>query len=104
MTLIDPFAIAVTIPLCAQDATSDYEAELCVVIGKIGRDISEGKALEHVLGYTTPNDIPARTLQLSAKQWSLPKRLDSSFPIGMCFCIAPRDRIMVRIETDTAPR
>lgn len=80
--LTDPFPTAVTIPLCAQDGTSDYEAELCVVIGKTGRDIPEEKALEHILGYTASNDISARTLQLATKQWSLSKGLDNSCPIG----------------------
>ena len=80
--LTDPFPTAVTIPLCAQDETSDYEAELCLVIGKTGRDISEEKAHEHILGYTASNDISARTIQLSTKQWSLSKGFDNSCPIG----------------------
>ncbi|PON24995.1 hypothetical protein TGAM01_v206076 [Trichoderma gamsii] len=82
MALTGPFPAAITIPKCAQDGTSDYEAELCVIIGKTGRDIPEERALEYVLGYTATNDVSARTLQLAAKQWSFSKGLDNSCPIG----------------------
>ncbi|KAL6831602.1 hypothetical protein V8C40DRAFT_262911 [Trichoderma camerunense] len=80
--LTGPYPAAIPIPKCAQDGTSDYEAELCIVIGKTGRDIPEDKALEYILGYTASNDVSARTLQLAAKQWSFSKGLDNSCPIG----------------------
>ncbi|KAI4134266.1 MAG: hypothetical protein LQ347_001672 [Umbilicaria vellea] len=80
--LIGPYPAAVNIPKCAQDNTSDYEAELCLVIGKTGRDISEEDALDYVLGYTASNDVSARTMQLITPQWSFSKGLDSSCPIG----------------------
>ncbi|KAH8548137.1 fumarylacetoacetate hydrolase [Umbelopsis sp. PMI_123] len=80
--LIGPYPDPVKIPKCAQDGTSDYEAELCVVIGKNGRDIKEDDAYDHVLGYTASNDISARTLQLIQSQWCFGKGLDDSLPIG----------------------
>lgn len=80
--LTGPYPSTVNIPSCAQDGTSDYESELCLVIGKTGRDISEEDALGYVLGYTASNDISARTLQLVTNQWSFSKGLDSSCPIG----------------------
>ncbi|GAP82629.2 putative fumarylacetoacetate hydrolase [Rosellinia necatrix] len=80
--LADPYPAAVTIPRVAQDGTSDYEAELCVVIGRSGRDIPEAEALDHVLGYTASNDISARKLQLATSQWSFGKGLDGSCPLG----------------------
>ena len=40
-----------------------FEGELCVVIGKIGRHVSESGALEYVLGYTCGNDVSDRVLQ-----------------------------------------
>ncbi|KAJ5174373.1 Fumarylacetoacetase C-terminal-like protein [Penicillium canariense] len=80
--LIGPYPAAINVPKCAQDDTSDYEAELCVVIGKSGRDIPEEEALEYVLGYTASNDVSARTLQLITTQWSFSKGLDGSCPIG----------------------
>ncbi|KAH0592481.1 hypothetical protein MHUMG1_09752 [Metarhizium humberi] len=80
--LADPYPAAVTIPKCAQDGSSDYEAELCVVIGRSGRDIPGEDALNHILGYTSSNDISARNLQLATPQWSFSKGLDNSCPVG----------------------
>lgn len=77
-----PYPAAINIPVAAQDGTSDYEAELCLIIGKDGRDIPEEEALDYVLGYTASNDVSARTLQLLTPQWSFSKGLDSSCPIG----------------------
>ncbi|KAK5789869.1 hypothetical protein VI817_008992 [Penicillium citrinum] len=80
--LAGPYPAAINVPKCAQDDTSDYEAELCVVIGKTGRDIPEEEALDYILGYTASNDVSARTLQLITAQWSFSKGLDGSCPIG----------------------
>ena len=80
--LMGPYPAAINIPKVAQDGTSDYEAELCLVISKDGRDIPEEEALDYVLGYTASNDVSARTLQLLTPQWSFSKGLDSSCPIG----------------------
>ncbi|KAJ5281311.1 fumarylacetoacetate hydrolase [Penicillium angulare] len=80
--LSGPFPAAINIPKCAQDNTSDYEAELCVVIGKTGRDIPEEEALDFVLGYTASDDVSARALQFMTTQWSFSKGLDGSCPIG----------------------
>ncbi|CAH0051113.1 unnamed protein product [Clonostachys solani] len=80
--LSDPYPAAITIPKCAQDETSDFEAELCVVIGTSGRDIPEEEALNYVLGYTSSNDVSARDLQMKTSQWSFSKGLDGSCPIG----------------------
>ncbi|MCW1958113.1 MAG: fumarylacetoacetate hydrolase family protein [Mycobacterium sp.] len=60
----------------------DYEAELAVVIGRQGRDISEADALNHVFGYTIVNDIAARDIQYAEGQWDLSKSLDTFCPMG----------------------
>ncbi|KAI9926892.1 hypothetical protein MW887_003991 [Aspergillus wentii] len=80
--LTGPYPATINIPKCAQDETSDYEAELCVVIGRTGRDIPEEEALDYVLGYTASNDVSARTLQMETSQWSFSKGLDGSCPLG----------------------
>ncbi|KAB8269038.1 hypothetical protein BDV30DRAFT_230131 [Aspergillus minisclerotigenes] len=80
--LIGPHPAAINIPKCAQDGSSDYEAELCLIIGKTGRDIPEEEALDYVLGYTASNDVSARNMQLLTAQWSFSKGLDGSCPIG----------------------
>jgi 2-keto-4-pentenoate hydratase/2-oxohepta-3-ene-1,7-dioic acid hydratase in catechol pathway len=60
----------------------DYEAELCVVIGKGGRGIRKAEAMQHVWGYTIVNDVTARDLQGRHKQWLIGKSQDSFCPMG----------------------
>lgn len=60
----------------------DYEVELAVVIGAVGRDIPVDRAYEHVFGYTIVNDITARDLQKRHDQWFKGKGLDTSCPMG----------------------
>jgi 2-keto-4-pentenoate hydratase/2-oxohepta-3-ene-1,7-dioic acid hydratase in catechol pathway len=60
----------------------DWEVELGVIMGRGGRDIPEGQALEHVFGYTIFNDVSARDLQFRTSQWFKGKSLDGSCPMG----------------------
>lgn len=80
--LAGPAPARVNIPKIAQDGTSDYEAELSLVISKTGRDIPKERALEYVLGYTASNDVSARAQQFKNSQWCFSKGLDASCPIG----------------------
>ncbi|GES65602.1 fumarylacetoacetate hydrolase family protein [Aspergillus terreus] len=69
------------------DAASmlDYEGELCVVISKDGKNITENHALDYVLGYTIGNDISARNFQLpnaSGGQFCYAKSFDGFAPVG----------------------
>src|SRR5207253_9175603 len=41
---------SVILPRISKDV--DFECELCAVIGKTARHVSEGEALDHVFGYT----------------------------------------------------
>ena len=60
----------------------DYEAELVIVIGRSGRNISEADASKYIFGYCTGNDFTARDLQSRSSQWLLGKSLDGSGVIG----------------------
>ncbi|MEO6409056.1 MAG: fumarylacetoacetate hydrolase family protein [Burkholderiaceae bacterium] len=60
----------------------DYEAELTIVIGKAGRNITRGEALGHVYGYTIVNDVTARDVQMRHQQWDLGKSFDTFCPMG----------------------
>lgn len=60
----------------------DYEAELGVIVGRGGRNITRANALDHVWGYTIINDVTARDLQKKHKQWFLGKGLDTFCPMG----------------------
>ncbi|WP_339911242.1 fumarylacetoacetate hydrolase family protein [Symmachiella dynata] len=73
-----------TIELPAACKTVDYEAELVVVIGRGGRNISREDAFAHVAGYTVGNDVSARDWQIGRPggQWLLGKTPDTFAPIG----------------------
>ncbi|NMM43696.1 fumarylacetoacetate hydrolase family protein [Rhodospirillaceae bacterium KN72] len=60
----------------------DYEAELGVIIGKAGRNISKADAMSHVWGYTVINDVTARDLQGKHSQWLIGKSQDTFCPMG----------------------
>ncbi|KAJ3460989.1 hypothetical protein MRS44_011856 [Fusarium solani] len=63
----------------------DYEGELCVIIGRDVKNISEKDALDCVLGYTAGNDVSARNFQLptaSGGQYCYAKSFDGFAPIG----------------------
>ncbi|MGE3247143.1 MAG: fumarylacetoacetate hydrolase family protein [Beijerinckiaceae bacterium] len=71
------------VPVSADPTQSvDYEAELAVVIGTGGKNISKAKAYDHVFGYMIVNDVTSRTLQQRHKQWFLGKNLDGFCPMG----------------------
>jgi 2-keto-4-pentenoate hydratase/2-oxohepta-3-ene-1,7-dioic acid hydratase in catechol pathway len=63
-------------------AQIDYEAELAIVIGRGGLNISRERALEHVFGYTIVNDVTARDVQMRHQQWDLGKSFDTFCPMG----------------------
>jgi 2-keto-4-pentenoate hydratase/2-oxohepta-3-ene-1,7-dioic acid hydratase in catechol pathway len=60
----------------------DWEVELGVIIGKPGKNITEGNAMAHVFGYTVINDVTARDLQKRHVQYFKGKSLDGSCPMG----------------------
>lgn len=80
------------IPWPAYTEKLDHELELAAVIGRSGKDITEGQALDHVFGYTIWNDLSARDVQVrelavalgpgKAKDW------DGSNVLGPCIVTA----------------
>lgn len=62
----------------------DYECELAVVIGRRGKNIDRGEALQYVLGYTCANDVSARDWQMKwgGGQWCRGKTFDTFCPLG----------------------
>jgi 2-keto-4-pentenoate hydratase/2-oxohepta-3-ene-1,7-dioic acid hydratase in catechol pathway len=61
----------------------DWEAELGVVVGKRGKNLSEGEAMGHVFGYLVVNDVSARDIQKRhGGQWHKGKSLDGYCPMG----------------------
>lgn len=78
----------IPIPKIAQKKQCDYEGELCVVIGKTGRDIKEEDALGYIVGYVSGNDVSSRTWQRDptyaggVPQWCFSKSFDKYAPLG----------------------
>lgn len=61
----------------------DWEAELVIVIGKGGMNISVEDAMSHVAGYSTGNDVSERQFQLErGTQWTKGKSADTLKPFG----------------------
>jgi 2-keto-4-pentenoate hydratase/2-oxohepta-3-ene-1,7-dioic acid hydratase in catechol pathway len=61
----------------------DWEAELGVIVGPGGKNISEAEAMKHVFGYTVINDVSGRDIQRQhGQQWFKGKSLDGTCPMG----------------------
>ena len=71
-----------TVVLPPQSAQVEHEAELVVVIGKRGRNVTAENAKKYILGYTIGNDVTARDLQKSDNQWTRAKGFDTFCPFG----------------------
>jgi 2,4-didehydro-3-deoxy-L-rhamnonate hydrolase len=69
-------------------AKIDWEAEIALAIGKAGKRIKAERALEHVAGFMTTNDVSARDLQIRADRpglrsdWLNGKSHDNFAPMG----------------------
>jgi fumarylpyruvate hydrolase len=74
------------IPYPPRTANFHHEIELVVAIARGGRNIGEGRALEHVFGYAAGNDLTRRDLQHEAKKrgepWDAAKGFDASAPVA----------------------
>lgn len=62
---------------------TDHEAELAVIIGLGGKNISEEHALEHIYGFTCANDVSQRNIQNADRSgWFRGKSFDTFCPVG----------------------
>ncbi len=66
----------------------DYEAELGVIIGKDAKNVPLEEVKDYIFGYTVINDVSARNVQTSHKQWYFGKSLDDFTPMGPCIVTA----------------
>ncbi|MDP2975020.1 MAG: fumarylacetoacetate hydrolase family protein, partial [Anaerolineales bacterium] len=71
-----------TIILPPQSQQIEHEAELVVVIGRRGRNVTAEEAQDYIFGYTVGNDVTARDLQKSDGQWTRAKGFDTFCPFG----------------------
>jgi 2-keto-4-pentenoate hydratase/2-oxohepta-3-ene-1,7-dioic acid hydratase in catechol pathway len=79
----------------------DFEGELAVVIGQPVRNVPSARARSAILGYTVANDVSARDLQASDKQWGRAKCFDTFCPVGPWIetAVDPGD-LAIRSEVD----
>jgi ureidoglycolate lyase len=62
---------------------TDYEVELCIIIGTRAKYVSEDKALDHVAGYAVGNDVSEREWQAErGGAWDKGKGFDTFGPLG----------------------
>ena len=59
-----------------------YEAELCLVIKKLAKNVAEEEAMDYVLGYTCGNDVTAIDLFEKDKILARAKGFDTAGPLG----------------------
>ncbi|KAL7004237.1 hypothetical protein EMMF5_006243 [Cystobasidiomycetes sp. EMM_F5] len=81
--------VVVEIPkICQDPKQADYEGELCVIVGKTGKNIPIEEAMSYVAGYTCGDDVSSRTWQRDPKfagsvpQWGFSKGFDNYGVIG----------------------
>lgn len=60
----------------------DYEAELCLVIGRRCKHVPRERASEVIAGYFCGNDVSVRDWQLRAPTFQIGKSFDTHGPIG----------------------
>ena len=60
----------------------DYEAELCLVIGKRCKHVPRDRAQEVIAGYFCGNDVSVRDWQLRAQTFQIGKSFDTHGPTG----------------------
>jgi 2-keto-4-pentenoate hydratase/2-oxohepta-3-ene-1,7-dioic acid hydratase in catechol pathway len=66
----------------ADATTLHYEAEVCLVIGKRAKNITEAQVKDHVFGVTPCNDVSERAWQKADLQWLRAKGSDTFGPMG----------------------
>lgn len=75
---------AIVIPPYSRDC--HHEAELALLIGRKGKDIPEGQAMEYVAGYGVGIDLTLRDVQGELKKkglpWEIAKGFDTSCPLS----------------------
>src|SRR6266852_4985871 len=64
------------------DHRTDFEAELCIVIGRRARNVTPAAATRYIFGYTSAQDISDRTIQHRESQWARAKSFDTFTPLG----------------------
>ena len=73
----------ILLPAVAPDLV-DYEAELCLIIGRRCRHVPAQRAREVIFGVTCGNDVSVRDWQKRTPQFTLGKSFATHAPLGPC--------------------
>ena len=90
-----------TITLPPESSQVDWEVELAIVMGRDGRRIPEGGAMEYIAGFTVCNDVSMRDWQFRGPGPMQGKAWDRCTPIGPVL-VAPEDcndAVDLRVQT-----
>lgn len=79
----------------------DYECELAVILGRDARDVKHEEVADYIFGYTVLNDVSARDLQTTHKQWYFGKSLDGFTPMGPCVVTADEIAFPPKLKIST---
>jgi 2-keto-4-pentenoate hydratase/2-oxohepta-3-ene-1,7-dioic acid hydratase in catechol pathway len=66
----------------ADATTVHYEAEICIVMSKRAKNITEAQVKDHIFGVAPCNDVSERGWQKADLQWFRAKAADTFGPIG----------------------
>ncbi|ORY01270.1 fumarylacetoacetate hydrolase family protein-like protein [Clohesyomyces aquaticus] len=89
-TCLQDHGAPIVIPQLAQDDQADYEGELCFVISRDAKNVTEDEAMSYIGGFTCGNDVSSRKLQRdpnlagTVPQWNYSKGFDTYCPLGPC--------------------
>lgn len=72
------------INLPAVSSALDYEAELCVIIGRRCKHVPRERAAEVIGGYCCGNDLSVRDWQMASMTMQIGKSFDTHGPFGPC--------------------
>lgn len=70
------------LPDPAISTSIDWEAELCVVVGRRARHVDASEALSFIAGFTVLNDVSARDWQTRTTQFLAGKTFEAMTPVG----------------------
>jgi len=72
----------IQLPAPSVSTSIDWEAELCVVIGRRARHVEPADALAHIAGFTVLNDVSVRDWQTRTTQFLAGKTFEAMTPVG----------------------
>ncbi|MDH3225096.1 MAG: fumarylacetoacetate hydrolase family protein [Gemmatimonadota bacterium] len=77
----------------------DFEGEIGLIMGRRAHRVSEAAAWSHVSGVVAVNDVTARALQRTDKQWTRAKGLNTFCPVGNVVPAEGVDPVSLQVVT-----